>query len=325
MLMRRKSTPPDSAAQADESTASDALRQTCLDALPIWAKQIDTARAQTEQAIVELSARFADIVSGLDAALLDSKDSAATGAPDLAATMDDGNRQLARVMEALEAIRDSRQMLAQEIRSLAVYTGELSKMADQVGMIAFQTNMLALNAAIEAAHAGEAGKGFAVVAHEVRQLSNSARETGKLISERVGAINESLSHIVETNEEAARTEGDAVRESGARIQDVLARFRSMNMRISQSAADLRNKSAAIKDDVAESLVQLQFQDRVGQILAHVASTMRDLHERCREPSGSHDGVQFLADMARTYTTEEQRRNHQGETAEPIAAQAVEFF
>ena len=37
--------------------------------LPIWAKQIETAREQTEAAIVALTARFSAIVHRIDAAL----------------------------------------------------------------------------------------------------------------------------------------------------------------------------------------------------------------------------------------------------------------
>ncbi len=40
-----------------------------MQALPIWTKQVETARTQTEEAIVALSGRFAGIVNRLDLAL----------------------------------------------------------------------------------------------------------------------------------------------------------------------------------------------------------------------------------------------------------------
>src|SRR5215475_1928899 len=55
---------------AEMSSEEEAVRETVVsEALPIWAKQIESARDQTEEAIVALTARFEGIVSRLDRAL----------------------------------------------------------------------------------------------------------------------------------------------------------------------------------------------------------------------------------------------------------------
>lgn len=311
-------------------TVANALR---TEALPIWARQIETAREQTETAIVALSTRFAGIVSRLDLAL-DGAQHASRGS-DLAAALSEGRRELERVMEALGAVHAGRVALAEQIRALAVYSGELAKMASEVEVIAFQTNMLALNAAIEAAHAGDAGRGFAVVAHEVRNLSTASRDTGKSIAQKIALVNDSLGRIIETNEQVAAREGEALRDSGERIQGVLSRFGEMGVSLAESSDHLRRESAAIKDEVSESLVQLQFQDRVGQIMSHVVSSMQDVQQNTgaavstQAVRGAQD---YLAQMSRTYTTEEQRRNHAQIAAQPasaplaaVAGGSVEFF
>src|SRR5580658_10945028 len=174
---------------------------TLLEALPIWARQIETSRAQTEDAVVSLSERFSGIAQRLDAAL-GRED--AMGGQDVSAQMRDSERDLKLVMDALRAIQQSREELVNEIRGLAAYTEDVRSMASEVESIAFQTNVLALNAAIEAAHAGERGKGFAVVAHEVRALSNAARDTGKRITQKATLISESLAKINDTNESVAQ-------------------------------------------------------------------------------------------------------------------------
>lgn len=320
-----KRNPP--APLAGESDPGDSQAQhPFLEALPIWQKQIETARLQTEEAIVALSLRFGAIVENLDAALSASERDAA-GGDDLIGAMQAGREELAYVTSALKAIQESRSALAAEIRSLATYTSELGRMASEVEMIAFQTNMLALNAAIEAAHAGEAGRGFAVVAQEVRQLSNASRETGKVIAQKIELINGSLAHIIERNEEVATIESEAVESSESRIRTVLHRFGDMTRALSRSSAELRKESAQIKDAIGEALVQLQFQDRVSQIQAQVVASMQGLHEHLADPEPSPEFAgDYLDKMIATYTTDEQRRNHFGEQAEaPAPSQQVEFF
>jgi methyl-accepting chemotaxis protein len=300
----------------DSHSAAGVLR-----ALPIWVRNIETARKQTEDAIVALSERFSSIVGQLSTALA-ARDSAGSQR-----TEDDtqqSERALALVVDALRAIQRSRDELAQEIRGLVTYTDELSKMGAEVESIAFQTNMLALNAAIEAAHAGESGAGFAVVANEVRALSTAARETGKKITQKVGTISTSLKRIGATNEQVASRDQEAVAGAQDNIRAVLSRFSQSTVRLREEAEQSRQQSASIREEISESLVQLQFQDRVSQILRQVTATMEQVGDG--SPANAPESEAGDIDrMLSTYTTEEQRRNHQGLTPQDVAPQEVTFF
>ena len=302
------------------------LGAACAQALPIWAKQIETAREQTQQAVVSLMQRFGAIVERLDTALGAAQ--AHSRGDSIAADSAEGQRCLGLVMQALVAIRSSREAIAGEIRNLADYADELRAMSSDVESIAFKTNMLALNAAIEAAHAGDVGKGFAVVAKEVRELSAAARLTGKSISSKAGAISTTLAQIVATNERVAARDDTAVSESQQHIRSVLERFEQRTRALTELAARSNAESESIKSDVCEALVQLQFQDRTGQILQQVVGSIRKAGEL-----GSAGGPQdtpalvhaYLEGMAQSYTTEEQRRNHDGDAAASVAPQGATFF
>lgn len=297
---------------------------TLLEALPIWARQIETSRAQTEGAVVSLSERFSGIVQRLDAAL---GREASVGRQDVSAQMRDSERDLKLVMDALRAIQQSRDALAEEIRGLAAYTEDVQAMASEVQSIAFQTNVLALNAAIEAAHAGERGRGFAVVAHEVRALSNAARDTGKRITQRVTLISEALGKIGEANEIVTQRDQREVKNSEANISAVLDRFLQSSSQAAETAQRSMEQSRAIKTEVEESLVQLQFQDRVSQILTQVASSMGNMGEWAGSDSAPPQAGkrEQIAHMLGSYATEEQRRNHQGLAVDAVAPKAVTFF
>ena len=316
---------PDS--QANTPTADQIVRGiVCSQAIPIWGKQIETARSQAEVAIVSLAERFGTIVERLDCALGAADRSG--GAQAISVDADEGARRLGCVLQALKAIQESRDALAQEIRSLVAYTQELQRMSSDVESIAFKTNMLALNAAIEAAHAGEKGRGFAVVAQEVRALSEAARKTGKLISDKAGLINQALVQIGITSESVASRDKAAAAESETQVHEVLARFKERAGALNAVALRANEQSAAIKDDVSEALVRLQFQDRTGQILSQVIKSMEEVStlrssgvtERARE-----DAREYLDYMASTYTTEEQRRNHAGLHSGEPDPQATTFF
>ncbi len=306
----------------------DQVRETLVsEALPIWAKQIQSARSQSEDAVVALSARFEGIVNRLDRAL--GAVGTDSGSKAIAEDAAEGERHLAEVIQALKLIQQSRDALAQDIRALVSHTEELRKMSSDVESIAFQTNMLALNAAIEAAHAGTVGKGFAVVAQEVRALSEAARSIGKRISGTVGVISGALVEIGTKNERVSTRDQQAVADSEQHIKTVLERFNQRTTRLADAARQSQKASEAIKNEVCESLVQLQFQDRTGQILQHVVDSMQQADESAAniEPNASvQEHVQrHLDKMARTYTTEEQRRLHSGLESQAVAPQEVTFF
>jgi methyl-accepting chemotaxis protein len=310
-----------------EATAAAAPANGVVRLLPIWSRQIETSRRQTEDAIVALTDRFSAIVQRIDAAL--SAHGTGSQSSEPGSDAQHSRNDLALVIDALKAIQLSRNELVGQIRVLTTYTAELHKMATEVDQIGFRTNMLSLNAAIEAAHAGASGKGFAVVATEVRALSNAARDTGKQITKKVGLINEALAQIGRTNEEVAARDDQAVQASDERIRSVLARFERSTAALTASAEQSLTESAAIKAEICESLVQLQFQDRVGQILSQVVASMNDLTTQTAQSTSAEEAAQLATEhaerMMSTYTTDEQRLNHQGIETTSVEQSAVTFF
>jgi methyl-accepting chemotaxis protein len=127
-------------------------------------------------------------------------------------------------------------------------------------------------------------------------------------------------------------ENAAVKDSELRINKVLEEFGGMTTRLLGSAEQFRRESEVIKEEVMESMVQLQFQDRTGQILAHLAKTLEELPAVAdnlvaagSEGDARQAAQDYLAEMASKYTTDEQRRIHEGGSAASVKPQAAEFF
>ncbi|WLH10582.1 methyl-accepting chemotaxis protein [Pseudomonas hefeiensis] len=315
--------------------ASAQLNEVILGAMPIWAKQVESSRQQTETAIVSLTSRFTGISSRLE----DTVQASQLAAGELAGNSSGGAVQvlaqsegeLVQVINSLKATQASRDETLAQVRNLTAYTGELRTMAADVAAIAAQTNLLALNAAIEAARAGEAGRGFAVVADAVRSLSSKSSETGQQMSAKVDIINNAITQLVQAASSGADQDSQSVTVSEDSIQRVLERFKSVTGRLAESADLLQQESFGIRDELTEVLVNLQFQDRVSQILSHVRDNIEDLHVHMQQASQSPDQAvsidarQWLARMETTYATEEQRRNHHGGSGAQQNSQEITFF
>src|SRR4051812_8766013 len=99
-----------------DSHASHIASSTYSEALRIWSAQIETSRQHMEEAVVELTSRFAGIVGRLDSALVG--DSHGDGDAGIAADAKQGQQDLLQVINALKAIQQSRQALAEDIRSV---------------------------------------------------------------------------------------------------------------------------------------------------------------------------------------------------------------
>ncbi|MDB1110377.1 methyl-accepting chemotaxis protein [Pseudomonas extremaustralis] len=311
------------------------LDEVLLGAMPIWAKQVESSRQQTEEAIVSLANRF----TGISARLQETVQASQHAAGELDGQAADGalkvlarsDSELSQVIDSLKATQTSRDQTLVQVRSLTAYTGELRTMAADVAAIAAQTNLLALNAAIEAARAGEAGRGFAVVADAVRSLSSKSSETGQQMSAKVDIINNAITQLVQAASNSADQDSNSVAASENSIQTVLERFQNITGRLAESADLLKQESYGIRDEMTEVLVNLQFQDRVSQILSHVRDNMHALHDhllqarQAPDQAVTVDARQWLAQMEATYATEEQRRTHHGEAAVQQNSQDITFF
>lgn len=316
----------------------DSLRALNSDVMPVWQRQIELSRSQMEEAITQLSGQFAGIVQKLEAAVAASEGAAGEleGNSGTVSVFSRCDAQLSEVVDSLKLAMDNKQTMLAEVSGLLDFIGELKQMAVDVAGIADQTNLLALNAAIEAARAGEVGRGFAVVADEVRKLSNLSKETGTRISAKVETISSAISTAVRAADQTASNEAQSVTRSEQAIEAVLHDFREVTEALSDSSSVLRAQSAGIKDEISDALVQLQFQDRVSQVLSHVRDHIGSMpeyfehsyrnvaHGGAFEPIDTHH---LLEQLQRTYAMAEERSAHGGYSSSAVQTQddEITFF
>jgi methyl-accepting chemotaxis protein len=322
-------------AQTLRAQSIDGLEPLCVGVLPIWSSQIEMARAQTEQGINDLAARFANLSQRLQSAVAASQSSASGdgSTKGVVALLNDSQTELNSIIASLRSSLKEKEELLHEIHGLSRFTEALQQMAKDVGAIAQQTNLLAINAAIEAARAGEVGRGFAVVASEVRMLSKQSGETGKKIADTVETVNKAIANTLQVSRQYAQQDAQMVSQSEQVIENVLGEFRSTATDLNDAADVLRQESQLIQGEISEVLVALQFQDRVSQMLTHVRNDQDKLSQTLDE-SGQKlatgvtpqpiDTAVWLEALASTYTTQEQYGTHGGSQAQSSSTE-ITFF
>jgi methyl-accepting chemotaxis protein len=305
--------------------------------VPVWSGHIESSREQMESAVAALSERFSGIVDKLDDAVHASSVATETiedSGSGLVAVFAKSEQELGAVVASQKNAMNSMANMLEKVQGLDRFIEELQEMAADVAKIAAQTNLLALNAAIEAARAGEMGRGFAVVAKEFRMLSTQSGETGRHIAEKVGVISTAIIDTCNAVRESVKQEGGQMESAEATIGTVLSEFRNITDALLRSSTLLKDESIGIKSEVGEALVQLQFQDRVSQIMNHVRTNIERLPEFLQQHHHQYaqggslqplDPQALLTELKKTYVMADQHVIHSGGKAMQKNDTEITFF
>jgi methyl-accepting chemotaxis protein len=297
--------------------------------LPIWTRQIETARNQTREAIEGLTASFSNIIVNLDSSVKASQAAAGnltTGDEGgIVAVLSECRNELEPIVATLQTALEVKNAAFAKITGMAEFTKELKTMTAQVADIAARTNLLALNAAIEAARAGEFGRGFAVVADEVRNLSTQSAEMARRISQKFEVISNAIVATIDLAARSGQQDELATQRSETAVRSVLQRFGNATSGLCESSRVMQTESDGIRMEISKLLTALQFQDRTSQMLAQITADMDKLRGHV-DADRAHeiDPKQWLDDMSGSYTMEEQRANHSGQSAQAGATE-ITFF
>jgi methyl-accepting chemotaxis protein len=292
--------------------------------LPLWLKHVQAVKGQTEEAVNQLVTSFASISNQFEAAGFKvSVASAGDDAPDATTgLLERCERELQPVIAAMNRLQQGKGAMSAALRELAEVAGDLQQMASGTGQIAAQTNLLAINAAIEAARAGDAGRGFAVIAREIRNLSQDSAKTSEQITRRIAQVTQLMTNTVESAETAAASDREAIDMSGRVVQQVLSYVHELAV----GSQQMHQQGGVIRGDIENLLLNLQFQDRVSQMIAVIDTDMQRLRGHADSGSALPPVNEWLADLQSQYSMDEQRQSHTANaSAGARPAGGVEFF
>ncbi len=292
------------------------LENVCHQSFPIWTKQIETC---SQTLMTELEA-IANTFSSIVEQLAQVKNTTHTNLIGLTGGENSFNltAEMNHVSETLKTAVSHQNDAAQEIKGLTPLSEQLEVMAKNVSEIASQTNLLALNAAIEAARAGESGRGFAVVADEVRKLATDSAKIGTEMVEQSEAIRNKISSVLQLTSDRADQETKMIAQAENSLANTIEQYQTVIQQFQGSSAELMSASDNIENNINETLVALQFQDRVTQILDNVNKSIIQISENIDNSIAQFNPGQqqtpinankWLNNLTHNYTTTEERQHH----------------
>ncbi len=300
--------PAPPAAGAVQEDAGQQLDGLLREVLPVWQGNVQLARAQTQSAIDSLTARFVGIHERLEGTL----DPARHGAGgEILQTVQHAADQLGGIATALEGMLSSRQALASRLDTLMAANDEIRRLAQQNEQLAGQTGVTDLLSSEQS----------------WQELAERSAENSRQIAARAKSARQQIQAVLGASGETPAGEGEIVEQSRAVIDQVIADFRQSAMKLSSTVEQLEDESREVDREVCDILVHLQFQDRISQILDHVQHDIARLRAAAAEdaPVALPSAQQWLADLEKTYTTQEQRQVHAGQQGGVATASQVDFF
>ena len=206
-----------------------------------------------------------------------------------AATVQQSQQTIEESLADIHGLVESVTVIETQIRALKSALAHVSKVSEEISLIARQTQLLALNAAIEAARAGDSGKSFAVVAAEVKNLSaKTAQATGQ-IEQTLGQLTQQTEQLIAEGtanterahrvREGTHTIGEAVHSTG----DAILQLDEHAGHIAQLTGEIETKCDGLESQVSEMVAGVedsgrnfvQAKDQLGKLL-EVSETLIEL-------------------------------------------------
>ena len=158
-------------------------------------------------------------------------------------------------LQAVAQVGDAVQGIGTEVSGIVETLRQVSNAAGEITKIALQTRLVAFNASVEAKRAGEAGRGFGVVADAVKDLAAQVETSSKQIAGTVAQLDAriaALARDISRQANAANTEGGAVHRAIEVVAQGVHRIHQASQASQQVCAGLSGQMSGIEAEMRQT-------------------------------------------------------------------------
>lgn len=220
--------------KADQSKIREIAHEINVDADGLWAaaQKIDIVPEKTIEAAAEVlyivvNALAQSGFNRIETEFLSS---------DLANNFIQISENIESLAEGSQNITNHQSELVTEINEIQKHIAEITGVLKSITQIADQTKILGINASIEAARIGTSGRGFAIVAAEIRNLSDTTKQTVETVS----SINESIEKSIKTTQKSANRTLETTSNQSSSMEELSATVQH-SVALAEKLRDLFNQ------------------------------------------------------------------------------------
>lgn len=279
------------------ATYTTELERLLLTISPILSQHVMVSREHTEQEIISLTSRFADMVGELQQMVDSADDTLDEQHYHLDSVISTSRDLLQPVLQVLKQVHKADHNVLGELQKLSGHMSGLNSIATEVRNLTGQINRLALSAANEASLTGEQGRGFA---SDARKLADDFLQIDQRLDTEVDDIVAAVAAALKISENSVQVDDLTLFQAEANIDQTLSHLSLALAHYRDDACALRNNAAQIRSEINNVLVALQFQDRVSQILTQVENNLLNLQktiEKIQQQGSNRDGNMLRVDEA----------------------------
>nr|WP_276595318.1 methyl-accepting chemotaxis protein [Roseateles albus] len=157
---------------------------------------------------------------------------------------------VSRAAHALEGVGNEVGGIVQTLRQVSDAASEITK-------IALQTRLVAFNASVEAGRAGEAGKGFGVVADAVKALAGQVENSSKSIMGTVANLDARIELFSrELRNDPNQTQKSLIHQAFADVQADVGRIADSASQSALTIDSLSGRAAELEQEVQQAMISL---------------------------------------------------------------------